>query len=416
MSACTRACLLLLLACWAVASWPQTPKQELKAVRGKIKTLEDAIARDKQARQGAHTAARRSGQAIEAINRELDVLARKQTRLRAQLNELEQRKDHVRARIRERQRVLAKLYYRSYVERDDNSVALLLRGHDPDARLRQAQYVSYLTRYQASLVAELRDDLTGLKRLGAETAEGAAALNQAKQEENEKRAELLRVHTSQLRSVARLDERIEQQRESIASYRRDESRLTHLVDQLTKALARKKRKQLRRAEGSRVKREQQSARAAPTAREQVGGREVAGAAQGSSAGTGFARLRGVLHWPIAGELLSRFGSPRAEGGSRWKGIQIRSARLQQVKAVAKGDIVYADWLRGFGNLVIVDHGDGYMSLYGYNDSLLKRAGESVNGGEPLASVGPSSENGQTGLYFELRHNSRPIDPLGWLGN
>ncbi len=88
---------------------------------------------------------------------------------------------------------------------------------------------------------------------------------------------------------------------------------------------------------------------------------------------------------------------------------------EPVRAVAGGRVVYADWLRGFGNLLIIDHGEGYMSLYGYNETLLKRVGDDINGGESVATVGNSGGSGESGLYFELRHQGRPFDPLSWVG-
>jgi septal ring factor EnvC (AmiA/AmiB activator) len=129
-------------------------------------------------------------------------------------------------------------------------------------------------------------------------------------------------------------------------------------------------------------------------------------------------LRGKLAPPVQGEVAARFGSPRrTEAGVNaptWKGVFIRAAAGQEVVAVAAGRVVFADWLRGFGNLLILDHGDGFMSLYGNNETLIGRIGEPVRGGDTVAIVGASGGNTVSGLYFELRHQGRPFDPLGWL--
>ncbi|MBC7781683.1 MAG: peptidoglycan DD-metalloendopeptidase family protein, partial [Proteobacteria bacterium] len=127
----------------------------------------------------------------------------------------------------------------------------------------------------------------------------------------------------------------------------------------------------------------------------------------------FASMKGRLALPVAGQIANRFGQARADGGLEWRGITILARSGQEVRAVAPGRVVFADWLRGFGNLLIVDHGDGYMSLYGSNEALLRRVGDGVRSGDPVATVGATGGSAQSGLYFELRHQGRPFDPLGW---
>ena len=128
----------------------------------------------------------------------------------------------------------------------------------------------------------------------------------------------------------------------------------------------------------------------------------------------FSRLKGSLHLPVAGELMNRFGAPREGGGLSWKGLFIRAAQGTAVKAIAAGQVVFAEWLRGFGNLIIVDHGEGYMSLYSNNESLYKQVGDRVQPGDAIAAVGNSGGQPDTGLYFEMRHQSRPVNPLDWV--
>jgi septal ring factor EnvC (AmiA/AmiB activator) len=128
----------------------------------------------------------------------------------------------------------------------------------------------------------------------------------------------------------------------------------------------------------------------------------------------FAALRGKLRLPARGELSNRFGTPREDGGTTWKGLFIRAPQGEEVKAVAPGKVVFSDWMRGFGNLLIVDHGGDYLSIYGNNETLFKQAGENVASGDVLGRVGNSGGNPETGLYFELRHLGKPFDPLSWV--
>ncbi len=127
----------------------------------------------------------------------------------------------------------------------------------------------------------------------------------------------------------------------------------------------------------------------------------------------FARMKGSLKLPAKGELLSRFGATRSGGGPAWKGLFIQTPNGAEVHAVAPGRVVFAEWLRGFGNLLIIDHGDQYLSVYGNNEALLKQPGDVVQTGDLVATAGNSGGNPETGLYFELRYQGKPFDPIGW---
>ena len=117
---------------------------------------------------------------------------------------------------------------------------------------------------------------------------------------------------------------------------------------------------------------------------------------------------------MRGELTGRFGAPRIDGGPDFKGLFIRAPEGEPVRAVAAGRVVFADWMRGFGNLLIVDHGEGYMSIYADNETLLKQTGDRVDAGEVIATVGSTGGNEKSGLYFELRHLGKAFDPLRWV--
>jgi septal ring factor EnvC (AmiA/AmiB activator) len=127
----------------------------------------------------------------------------------------------------------------------------------------------------------------------------------------------------------------------------------------------------------------------------------------------FVDFRGRLPLPIDGGISARFGDPKNVGGLKWRGVFLVSPEGRRVESVFRGRVAYADWLRGFGLLLILDHGDGYMTLYGHNQSLLKQVGDWVEAGEAIALVGNTGDATRSGLYFELRHNGEPNDPLKW---
>src|SRR5690606_30440571 len=123
---------------------------------------------------------------------------------------------------------------------------------------------------------------------------------------------------------------------------------------------------------------------------------------------------GKLDWPVQGSLAAHYGSRRAVGDLTWRGVLIRAPLGAEVRAVSYGRVAFADWLRGFGLLLIVDHGDGYMTLYGHNQGLYKEVGEWVDTGEVIAAVGDGDGQGEAGLYFELRQQGRPVNPVPWI--
>ena len=131
-------------------------------------------------------------------------------------------------------------------------------------------------------------------------------------------------------------------------------------------------------------------------------------------GTGFAALRGSLPWPMRGQVAHRFGDPRADGRMRWQGLRLDADAGSPVTAISRGRVVFADWVRGFGLLTILDHGDGYMTLYGHADRLLKRRGDLVESGEVIAHAGQSGGHKTSGVYFEIRRDGNATDPLPWL--
>ena len=127
----------------------------------------------------------------------------------------------------------------------------------------------------------------------------------------------------------------------------------------------------------------------------------------------FSKVRGKMPWPVAGKPSNRFGNPRNEGKMRWQGVAIPAEEGATVRAIHHGRVVYADWLRGSGLLLIIDHGDGYMSLYAHNQSLLKDVGEWVTAGTAISTVGNSGGQDRFALYFEVRHQGKPVDPAAW---
>jgi septal ring factor EnvC (AmiA/AmiB activator) len=280
---------------------------------------------------------------------------------------------------------LGRLLAMRYVSGQHDYLKLLLSGRDPNQAARDLHYYSYISRAQADFIRALRDSLAGLAQLAREAHDKNVELVELETQQREGRKQLLAQQAERREALARLATQIRSQRREIKSLQRDEARLSRLVEEIGKVIA-------PAASGRRNEKLPES------------GRE-SGA---------FAAQKGKLRLPARGELINRFGTPRSDSGLSWKGLFIRSASGEEVRAVATGQVVFAEWMRGFGNLMIIDHGQGYLTIYGNNEALLKQAGEAVKTGDMVATVGNSGGNPDSGLYFEIRHQGKAFDPLRWV--
>jgi len=364
----------------------QTPKEaeQLDALRGKIERLRQNISATEESRAEARDQLRESERAISDANRALRALGARRNAAGARLKSLAQEGQALEAEIASRQQILGRWLSLLYLNGERSYLRLLLSGGNPGTVARELHYYGYISRAQATFIEELRASLVRqreLELLARETNRELAAVESAQRRE---RSALLRQQNERRKVVTRISAQLREQRRQVKYFERDESRLSRLVEELSKVLA---------------------ATALPR-NERV---PEAGAAEGL-----FEKMKGKLRLPIRGELTNRFGAQRSSGGPTWKGLFIRSPAGQEVRAVASGRVVFADWLRGFGNLLIIDHGQGYLTIYGNNESVLKQVGEAVRGGDAVATVGASGGNMESGLYFEIRHKGKPFDPMRWV--
>ena len=375
-----------LCAAGAATAATAPPKEELSQLRGRIEAMQKRLAAADGARRAAADGLRDSERAISESNRSLRDLAAKQRAIQARLIDLQQQETRAGNDIESQQRLLARQLYQQYIGNQPDAVKLLLNREDPNRIARDLHYLTYLARMRAEQIRSLRASIRQLDDLEAETkqqSEALAAVQTEQQAQREKIEHEKQTRRDVLQKVAR---QIESQRHEISKLKRDEQRLARLVEQISQMIARS------RAETPRNDRLPDS----------------------STDGSAFTELKGKLSLPVRGELKGRFGNPRADGGLSWKGVFIASQPNQEVRAIAAGRVVFADWLRGFGNLLIIDHGGGYMSLYGNNESLFKQVGQATRGGETIAAVGNSGGNTDYGLYFEMRHQGKAFDPLSWV--
>jgi len=378
--------LLFMLATLAAPA-QAAPKDELQELRGRIGELQKQLAESEESKAEAGDALRESERAVSETNRKLYQLAEQRRQVNAALTKLRSRARTVEADIAAEQATLSSLLYQQYVTGQSDAVKLVLNREDPNEIARQLHYLGYVSRARAELLASLRYNLANLEKLADETRDKSAELRALQNEEASQKRRLEKDKAERQHVYARVSGEIAQSRKQLSTLKRDEERLTRLIERLAKEVARKK-------PGKRI-----TNQALPSA----------------DSGSGpFRKLKGRLRLPVLGELMNRFGSQRKDSGLSWKGLFISAEPGREVKAIAGGRVVYADWLRGFGNLMIVDHGDGYMSLYGNNEALLKQVGDETRAGDTIAAIGNSGGNPDSGLYFELRYQGKPFDPLPWV--
>jgi len=346
----------------------------LDAIRKEIKALEARVASETTRRDDNARALRGAELQTAAATRELNGI---RERLRAEQGarrDLGRETDRASAKLAAERAALGRQVRASYMAGRDELFKLLLSQESPATLGRMLVYFDYYNRARTTRIAAVAADLGKLADLATETGRVEQELAALEQSQRRQVAALARSRDQRQAAVAALDAELRDDSAAVAKLRGEEQRLADLVTRLTELMA---------------------------------GFPV-------DADEPFARLKGKLAWPVQGRLAGEYGQPRGSGPVRWNGVLLEAAAGTPVRAVYHGRVAFADWLQGVGLLVIVDHGGGYMSLYGHNEALLKEPGDWVEPGEAIAQVGDTGGQARPGLYFEIRYNGDPVDPHTWI--
>lgn len=367
------------------ASQRDGSKAGLDHLRSHIQALQDNLTSKEAAKTEAADTLRESESAISHTNRRLANLIREKQEANTSLNQLNARSKQIMVNIEKTRKQLSNLLYQQYLNGSKDYLQPLLNQQDPNQIARDLYYLKQLTHARSESIDDLRTHLDELEMLTqiSDKKRLEIATNQAEQSKQQNWLE--REKTKRKDLLSQISIQIAVQRNEIKKLKRDEERLATLAKKIDKLVTDKNTPLLYNHR-------------LPDA---------------SKEGRPFDSLKGHLNLPVRGELVNHFGSPRSGNNITWKGLFIHSENGSDVKAIAGGQVVFADWLRGFGNLTIVDHGNSYMSLYGNNETLYKQVGDIIRGGDTIATVGNSGGNSDSGLYFELRHQGKPFDPLTW---
>jgi septal ring factor EnvC (AmiA/AmiB activator) len=406
--------LVLLLLIWplyASANQADRKQSELDSLKQRLQTLQKEFRNTQANRREAADELRQSERAISGAVRQLRRLDDERQRAQTDLQALRQQTDTTEARISLQQAHLAQALKAAHQRGQGDALKLILNGADPNQTARDLRYLTHLSRAQHKMIEALRADLAQLAALQQQTEQKSAELTQLQMDREAEQKKLLADKRAREQVLQKLSEQIKKQQREISNLKRDERSLTQLVERLNRLMAQQAAREAARARAAQKNQKSEKSAASPPRRGLGVNTETPVAFRSDKP---FSGLKGSLRLPVAGELMNRFGAQREGGGVSWKGLFIRAAEGTVVKAIAAGQVVFSEWLRGFGNLIIVDHGEGYMSLYSNNESLYKQVGERVQPGDPIATVGNSGGQPDTGLYFEMRHQSRPVNPLLWV--
>jgi septal ring factor EnvC (AmiA/AmiB activator) len=368
-------------------------QHELKAVATQRREI---ASQRTDASRALRTADEQLGHSGRALSDTESQLAREQSSLQA----LQERRASLQSTLGDRRQELAGLLRAAYTVRAAAPLKWMLAQDRVADANRVLTLHGYLQRDRSRRIAALTGQLRELDAVEAQIAQTKDALTQAKAVQRAQLQRLQQDRIARARLVAQLDQRYRDRADREQALSRDAHGLEQVLAQLRAAAAREAERKAAAARAAREAARSQPARPGKRPPAPV----VANAAPLQVGGLG---------WPVSGTLLASYGATLPDGGTS-QGVLIAAPAGTPVKAVAPGRVVFADWMNGYGLILIVDHGNGNMSLYAHNEALLRDVGATVQRGDPVASVGNSGTQGKPGLYFELRRNGQPVNPMGWL--
>lgn len=373
----------------------QTIKRELKSVAAERRALEGKRGAATRQLREADEQVGRSGRSLRETEQQLAKIAQS-------LAQLQPRRDELRASLGDSREELARLLRSAYAQGRAAPLKLLLAQDRVADANRLLTYHRYLQRDRSARIAALNEELGKLDALEREILAQRSALDEAREKERAQLAQLERDRKARAALVARIDDSYQDKRKREQALGRDAKGLEQVLKKLRAAARAEKQRKAAAAKKAR------DAAAAASA-----GKPAPAARNVPLVPAAAAPQVGGLGWPVAGNLLAGYGAKMPDGRGS-DGLLIAANAGTPVKAVADGTVVYAEWMTGYGLLLIVDHGNDHMSLYAHNDALLREAGDRVKRGDAVSTVGSSGGHGRPALYFELRRGGRTINPGGWL--
>ncbi|WP_085677968.1 MULTISPECIES: murein hydrolase activator EnvC [unclassified Pseudomonas] len=428
-----RALIPLALSCLlspAFADERAQTQQQLDATRQDIAELKKTLGKLQEEKAGVQKDLKATETDIGNLEKQVEALQQELKKTEGELERLDTEKKKLQSARVEQQRLIA-IQARSAYQNNgrEEYLKLLLNQQNPEKFARTLSYYDYLSKARLEQLKAFNETLRQLASVEQDISRQQEQLLAQRADLDTRRQALDTERSKRQQVLAKLNSDVKDGDQKLQARQQDQADLAKVLKTIEETLARQAReaeearKKALLAQQEAEKRRQQEALAARADKEQEDAeppkkaRTTLGplvSSDGASYGGAFSAARGKLPWPVNGRLLARFGDARGNDvRAKWDGVMISASPGTQVHAVHGGRVVFADWLRGAGLLVILDHGNGYLSLYGHNQSLLKSAGDIVKAGEAISTVGDSGGQDSAGLYFAIRQQGRPTDPSQW---
>lgn len=398
----------------AMADERADARKQIEAARKDVAGLQKLLKQIEQEKSAVQKSLQTTESEMGELEQQVDSLQQQIDRSEAELERLNEEKTTLEGARIEQQRLIGIQARAAYQSGRQEYLKLLLNQQNPEKFSRTLTYYDYLSKARFEQLESFNETLIQLAKVEAGIEAQQAELAEQRDGLQQRRTQLAEVRKERQLALAKLDRGYSTRDQKLKARKQEQAQFERVLKTIEQTLAR----QAREAEEARL-------RAQALAREEQSRQQRAGQASpaasgplvsssGSNFGGPFASAKGKLPWPVDGRLVARYGTPRGgDDRTKWDGVLIGAAAGTQVRAVHGGRVVFADWLRGAGLLVILDHGNGYLSLYGHNQSLLRDAGEIVKAGDPIATVGTSGGQEAAALYFAIRQQGRPSDPAQW---
>jgi len=393
----------LMLAAPAFAQSSREAERKLEKIQRELKSVSAERRKIEGQRGSASRQLRDADEKVGQSNRRLREIETRMAKEQATLASLQTQRAQLQESMGAQRQELAQLLRATYLQGQDAPLKLLLAQDRVADGNRMLAYYGYLQRDRTRRIAELDTQLRELTQVEEAIVQRRSELDRTHEQQRSQLGQLQSARKARASLVAQLNESYEDKSTRERELGRDAAGLEQLLKKLRAAAA--KAEAQRRAAAERAARD--------AARDTAAGKDTTPRRKPAVVASAPAPQVGGLGWPVSGALLAGFGATMPDGRDS-DGLLIAAAAGTPVKAVADGTVVYAEWMTGYGLLLIVDHGNGYMSLYAHNDALLKDVGDTVKRGDSVATVGTSGGHGRAALYFELRRNGAPVNPGTWL--
>lgn len=393
------------LLCAAPASANNTDR--LKSLQQDIALQERQVRQQQQQRSVLLSQLKAQEQEIAAASVKLRETRTTLATLNRQVSEMNASLMRLRKQQATQERNLAAQLDAAFRQGEHSGIQFILSGEEGQRGQRLQAYFGYLNAARQQTIADLKQTKEEVASQKAELEEKQSQQQTLLYEQQAQQARLESARNERQKTLASLESSLQQGRQKLAEMRQNEARLQNQIAQAAAAAKARAEQEAREAQQVRD-RQQEATRKGSTYKTTDNERALI------SRTGGLGSPRGAAVWPVRGSLLHRYGE-QLQGELRWKGIVISASEGSEVKAIADGRVILADWLQGYGLVVVVEHGKGDMSLYGYNQSALVKVGSQVRAGQPIALVGSSGGQGRPSLYFEIRRQGQAVNPQPWLG-